>query len=192
MTMNFRELVLETRSCRRYDESVAIDRKVLEDLVDLARLSPSGSNRQPLKYLLLSTPDECRRIFPSLAWAAYLKDWGGPAEGERPTGYIVILGDKLAAESFGVDHGIAARTILLGAMEAGLSGCIIASVNHSQLRNGFSIPEQYEILLVLALGKKAEKIVIDGVKDDDIRYWRDEEGIHHVPKRALDDIILTI
>ncbi len=190
--MNFRELVLETRSCRRFDESAAIERKVLEDLVDLARLSPSGSNRQPLKYLLFSTPGECHRVFPALAWAAYLKDWGGPAEGERPTGYIVILGDKLVAEGFGVDHGIAARTILLGATEAGLAGCIIASVKHAQLRNEFSIPEQYEILLVLALGKKAENIEIDEVKNDDIRYWRDEEGRHHVPKRALDDLILNL
>lgn len=189
--MNFSELVLKTRSCRRFDESVAIGRQVLEDLVDLARLSPSGANRQPLKYLLFSTPEECRRVFPALAWAAYLKDWEGPMEGERPSGYIVILGDKSIAEGFGVDHGIAARTILLGATEAGLAGCIIASIKHTMLREEFSIPEQYEILLVLALGKEAENIVIDEVKNDDIKYWRDEEDNHHVPKRALNDIILN-
>ncbi len=190
--MKFRELVLETRSCRRFDESKTIERPVLESLVDLARLSPSGANRQPLKYLLFSTPEECRRVFPALAWAAYLKDWEGPAEGERPSGYIVILGDKSVAEGFGVDHGIAARTILLGATEAGLAGCIIASVRHDLLRKEFSIPGQYDILLVLALGKKAEDIVIDDLRNDDIRYWRDKDDKHHVPKRALDDIILNL
>jgi len=190
--MNFRELVLETRSCRRFDESKAIGRQVLEGLVDLARLSPSGANRQPLKYLLFSTPEECSRVFPALAWAAYLKDWEGPAEGERPSGYIVILGDRSVADGYGVDHGIAARTILLGATEAGLAGCIIASVRHAILRKEFSIPEQYEILLVLALGKKAEVIVIDEVRNDDIRYWRDEDDKHHVPKRALNDVILNL
>lgn len=189
--MNFREMVLETRSCRRFNESVEIGRQVLEDLVDLARLSPSAGNKQPLKYLLFTTPEECRRVFPALGWAAYLKDWAGPAEGEKPRGYIVILGDKHVAENFNVDHGIAARTILLGATEAGLAGCIIASVKHALLRNEFSIPEQYEILLVLALGKKAENIVIDDVEDNEIRYWRDEDDNHHVPKRTLDDIILN-
>jgi nitroreductase len=189
--MNLKDLVYGTRSYRRFDESCQIDRKVLEDLVDLARMSASAANRQPLKYLLYNTPEECRRVFPSLAWAGYLKDWDGPAEGERPSAYIIILGDKEITESFNVDHGIAAQSIMLGATEAGLGGCMIASVKREALRNELHIPGNLEILLVLALGKPVEKVVIDEVAGDDIKYWRDMMDVHHVPKRRLDDLIMN-
>lgn len=190
--MNLKDLLLQNRSYRRFDQSHRIDLKTLESLVDLARLSPSGANRQPLKYILCSSPEECENVFPSLVWAAYLKDWDGPEEGERPTGYIIILGDKTITEEFGVDHGIAAQSMMLGAAEAGLGGCIIASVRRGDLRSKLGIPYKLEILLVLALGKPVEKVVIDQLKDDDVKYWRDSDKTHHVPKRNLDDIIIKI
>lgn len=189
--MNLKDLVYRTRSYRRFDESFQIDRNVLEDLVDLARMSASAANRQPLKYLLYNTPEECGRVFPALAWAGYLKDWDGPVEGERPSAYIIILGDKEITESFNVDHGIAAQSIMLGATEAGLGGCMIASVKREALRNELHIPENLEILLVLALGMPVEKVVIDEVAGDDIQYWRDIKDVHHVPKRRLDDLIMN-
>lgn len=189
--MNLKDLVYGTRSYRRFDESCQINRKQLEDLVDLARMSASAANRQPLKYLIYTTPEECRRVFPSLAWAGYLKDWDGPTDGERPSAYIIILGDKDIAESFNVDHGIAAQSIMLGATEAGLGGCMIASVKREVLRNELHIPGNLEILLVLALGKPVEKVVIDEVAGEDIKYWRDANGVHHVPKRRLDDLIMN-
>jgi nitroreductase len=189
--MNLKDLVYGTRSYRRFDESCQIDRKQLEDLVDLARMSASAANRQPLKYLLYNTTADCRRIFPSLAWAGYLKDWDGPAEGERPSAYIIILGDKEITESFNVDHGIAAQSIMLGATEAGLGGCMIASIKREALRDELHIPGNMEILLVLALGKPAEKVVTDEVAGNDIKYWRDGKGVHHVPKRRLDDLIMN-
>ncbi len=112
--MNLKDLVYKTRSYRRFEESHHIDIKILEGLVDLARMSASAANRQPLKYLLYNTPEFCEWIFPSIAWAAYLKDWSGPVPGERPSAYIIILGDKSITESFSVDHGIAAQSIMLG------------------------------------------------------------------------------
>ena len=130
-------------------------------------------------------------MFPQLSWAGYLKDWGGPAEGERPAAYIVILGDKTVSHSFGCDHGIAAQTILLGATEKGLGGCIIGSVHEEELRKALEIPATCEVLLVIALGKPKEKVVIEPVgPDGDIRYWRDGESTHHVPKRSLEEIII--
>ncbi len=189
--MNLKDLVYGTRSYRRFDESYQIDRKQLEDLVDLARMSASAANRQPLKYLLYNTPSDCRRIFPSLAWAGYLKDWEGPAGGERPSAYIIVLGDKEITESFNVDHGIAAQSIMLGATEAGIGGCMIASIKREALRDELHIPGNLEILLVLALGKPVENVVIDEVTHNDIKYWRDGNGIHHVPKRSLDDLIMN-
>jgi len=190
--MNLRELVLKTRSYRRFDESYRIDYKTLENLVDLARLSASGANRQPLKYLIYNSTEDCARVYPFLIWAAYLKDWDGPDIGERPAGYIVMLGDKSIAEGFGVDHGIAAQSIMLGASEAGLGGCMIASIRRDQLRSEFSIPEIFDILLILALGKPVEEIIIDEMKDGDVKYWRDKKMNHHVPKRALRDLIIKL
>jgi nitroreductase len=190
--MKLKDIVLSTRSYRRFDQSYYIDYKTFEGLIDLARLSASGANRQPLRYLIYNSPEDCARVFPSVVWAAYLKDWDGPEEGERPTGYIIILGDKTIAEGFGVDHGIAAQSIMLGATEAGLGGCMIASIRRDQLRNEFKIPEKYEILLILALGKPVENVIIERIKDGDVRYWRDSEKNHHVPKRQLDELILKL
>lgn len=190
--MNLKELIVKNRSCRRFDESYKIETKTLESLIDLARLSPSGANRQPLKYLYFNTPEECGKIFPFLAWAGYLTDWQGPDKGERPTGYIIILGDKTITEMFGVDHGIAAQSIMLGATEAGLGGCIIASIKRDELSNELSIPDNFEILLVLALGKPVEKIFIEDIKNADVKYWRDENKNHHVPKRSLQELIIKL
>lgn len=186
-----RELITRSRSCRRFDQSFKIDRSTLRELVDLARLSPSGANLQPLKYILSWDEEKNKRIFPHLGWAGYLQEWNGPARGERPAAYIIVLGDTTITRSFGCDHGIAAQSILLGAAEKGLSGCIIGSVDRGALREALQIPAHLEILLVIALGKPREEQKIESVAPDgDIRYWRDEQGIHHVPKRSLDEIIV--
>jgi len=190
--MSLKDLVYKTRSYRRFEESHHIELKILEGLVDLARMSASAANRQPLKYLLYNTPEFCQRIFPSIAWAGYLKEWPGPVSGEKPSAYIIILGDKSITESFSVDHGIAAQSIMLGATEAGLGGCMIASIKREELRNELNIPERFDILLILALGKPAEKILVDKIKDNDVKYWRDDQDNHHVPKRSLDELILKV
>jgi nitroreductase len=187
-----KDLILKNRSYRRFYEEVPVEIETLRELVDLARLSASSANLQPLKYILSCNPQKNALIFPNLAWAGYLKDWPGPKEGERSPAYIIILGDKNISKSIACDHGIAAQSILLGAVEKGLGGCIIGSINKGGLRKALKIPPQYEILLVLALGKPKEKVVIETVgRDGDIRYWRDNEGTHHVPKRKLSEIILA-
>jgi len=186
-----RDLILKNRSYRRFYQEAIIAIDTLRGLVDLARLSASSANKQPLKYILSCVPEKNALIFPHLGWAGYLEDWDGPCEGERPSAYIIVLGDTKIMPSFGCDHGIAAQNILLGATEKGLGGCIIASIKRDELRKALSIPPHYEILLVLALGKPRETVVIETVgADADIRYWRDDKGIHHVPKRLLDDIIV--
>ena len=120
-----------------------------------------------------------------------MRSWSGPAEGERPSAYIVILGDTEISKSVGCDHGIAAQSIMLGATERGLGGCMIGSIKRDALRETLEIPERYEIQLVLALGKPAETVVLEDVgPDGDIKYYRDDQGVHHVPKRPLDELIL--
>ncbi|NLW25211.1 MAG: nitroreductase family protein [Clostridia bacterium] len=185
------ELVRKNRTYRRFYQDVPITRETLEELVDLARLAASGGNRQPLKYLLVCEPEKNALLFPQLVWAAYLKDWPGPEEGERPTGYVIILGDTEISKDFGIDPGLSCQNLLLGAVEKGLGGCILASINRKKIREIFNIPERYEILYVVALGKPKEEVVIEEVgPDGDIKYWRDENQVHHVPKRALKDIII--
>ena len=189
--MNMRELVERNRSYRRFHQDVAVDRETLRELVDLARLSASALNAQPLKYILSCEPERNALIFPHLGLALALKDWPGPADGERPAAYIVILGDTRVLKGFGCDYGIAAQSMLLGATEKGLGGCMIASVNKNGLRSALDIPDEYEIILVVALGKPEEKVVIERVgPDGKTAYWRDSEDVHHVPKRSLDDIII--
>lgn len=185
------DLAAKSRTYRRFHESQPVSMETLRKLVDLARLSPTASNKQPLKFLLSNMPERNAKIFPNLAWAGYLKEWGGPAVGERPAAYIVILGDKEISVSFGVDYGIAAQSIMLGAAEAGLGGCMIGSVMRPALAKALELPERYEILLVLALGKPKEQVVIEPVgPDGDIKYWRDDKAVHHVPKRSLDELIV--
>jgi nitroreductase len=186
-----KDLILKNRSYRRFYEEEAVSMDTLRELVDLARLTPSAANMQPLKYLLAAAPENNALIFPCLSWAGYLATWHGPEEGERPAAYIVILGDTQLRQSFGCDHGIAAQSILLGAAEKGLGGCMIGSIQKDKLREALSIPAHLEILLVLALGMPKETVLIEPIGEDgNIKYWRDAENVHHVPKRALEEIIL--
>ncbi len=191
--MKLVELIRRCRSYRRFDESFKLNREILTSLIELARFSASAGNLQPLKYILSWEEEKNQKIFSQLRWAAYLKDWPGPGPGERPTGYIIVLGDREIAQVFGVDAGIATQNILLGAVEMGLGGCIIGSVDRDGVREALNIPSRFEILHVIALGKPTETIVIEDLqKGEDIRYWRDEMGVHHVPKRALSELILEL
>ncbi|PIE33831.1 nitroreductase [candidate division KSB3 bacterium] len=186
-----KDLISRNRSYRRFDESFVVSTETLRELVDLGRLSPSGANRQPLKYILSNDPENNARIFPALNWAGYLSDWDGPPEGEQPSAYIILLGDNDISQSTGCDHGIAAQSILLGAVEKELGGCMIASIQKGKLREALNLSERYDIVLVIALGKPVETVVIDPIATDgDIKYWRDEQATHHVPKRSLDEIII--
>ncbi len=189
--LSFKTLVLRTRSYRRFDPARRVRPSELRRLVNLARLAGSGANRQPLKYLPICDAPSRARIFPCLAWAGYLTNWSGPADGERPTAYIVVLGDTTIRPEPGCDHGIAAQTIMLGATEMGLGGCMIGSINRERLRSEFQIPDRYVILLVLALGKPSERVVLETARGGAIRYWRDARGGHHVPKRPLSEVLLS-
>ena len=276
-----KNLIKKSRSYRRFDNSFSVPLDTLRELIDFARLSPSGANLQPLKFIISNSRETNTKIFPCLAWAGYLKDWDGPIEKERPSAYIIILvsciankvkfdwsglegelfrnltcipsvcalisgrsyakrdqpykamafqrptttkynaddqhrlsylaafvhpeynrqitpylrymtpGDKNIKNEFSCDCGIAAQSIFLGATGNGLGGCMIGSIQKNKLADVLNIDPQYEIQLVIALGKSVETVQIDEMKSaDDVKYWRDEKNIHHVPKRSLDSIIL--
>ncbi len=186
------DLVLKN-TYRRFYENHKINLETLRELVALARITPSAANRQSLKYVLSNTEGKNSKIFETLAWAGYLKEWDGPEPGERPSAYIIVLGDlEIGKNYFDVNAGIAMQSILLGAVEKELGGCIFAAINRELLAMSLSIPERYQVLYVIALGKPKEKVVIDDIIEDDIEYWRDKDATHHVPKRTLDELILNL
>lgn len=193
-----KDLIRRNRSYRRFHADQPIERQTLLELVDQARLVASARNLQPLRYIISCEPHKNEIIFPTLTWPV-LGDWIQPAEHERPAGYIILLGDTTIHTAVGLDAGIAAQTILLGAVERGLGGCIFGRVQHEPLRSGLNIQERYRILVVIALGRPSETVVIeDGTAegpvapplDDPTAFWRDAQSIHHVCKRKLADILL--
>ena len=185
------ELLLKSRCYRRFDESIRMSEEILRELIDATRYCPSAANRQALKYRLVFEESEANQVFDYLKFAAYLREWSGPAIGERPTAYIVVLGDETISKFSEVDAGIAMQTILLRATELGFGGCILASVQRDKLCELLALDESFHIGYVIALGKPAEISVIDPLgQEGDIKYYRDADGVHHVPKRSLDDLLV--
>ena len=186
----FKELVEKSRSYRRFDNSYLVSNEALIDIIDTARITPSAANRQPLKYIISNKKKHNDKIFPCLGWAGYLSDWNGPEALEQPTAYIILYSDKQFAPYLNFDPGIVAQTIMLSASEKGLGGCMIASFDKSRLRKAVNLSTEYEIILVIAIGKPTETVMLEEIGEDgSIKYWRDEKGNHHVPKRKLEDIL---
>lgn len=188
------DLLKKDRSYRRFDETFKIEKSTLENLIGLTRFCASGRNLQPLKYYLVNDPEKCETIFPLLKWAGYLTDWDGPVKGERPTAYIIQCLDTNLTKNYLCDDGIQLQTITLGAVSLGLGCCIIKSFNAIQLRDEVKLPEHLEPLYIIAVGKPVEKVVIENMRkgeEDKIIYYRTPDGIHHVPKRALEELLIN-
>jgi len=191
-----REIIAKTRTFRRFFQKEAIDSNVMHELVDLARLGGSARNGQPWQYMVINTPELCEKVFPFLGWAGYLSDWKGPVEGERPSAYILCLlntdwlkGPESEAQ---FDLGVATQNLLLVAMEQRIGGCRIASIS-PKLAALFHLPAHLRISLVIALGRPREIVILEECKtDSDIKYWRDDDGVHHVPKRSLNSCLVTL
>ncbi len=186
-----KDLVLKNRSYRRFYGDYKIDRRELVEIVELARNTGCAANAQALKFIIVSDREQNEKVFETLVWAAALKDWDGPAEEERPTGYIIILCDKSIGTNKQTDVGITAQTMMLGAIEKGLGGCMIGNINRPLLYENLGIDkERYSVELCLALGKPKEEVhIVDASETGSMNYYRDENGVHYVPKRKLEDII---
>lgn len=186
------DLLKKNRSYRRFFENERISAEQLQQWVGNCRLCASGRNAQPLKYALVHSPETCAEIFPSLTWAGYLKDWDGPVEGERPSAYIIQMLDTSIVENPLCDEGLQIQTIMLSAVEAGYGGCIIKAFNVAEIREKLGLPVHLRPVYVLALGKPKETVVLEEMKDNDIKYWRSEDQIHHVPKRPLSELVYMV
>ncbi|NOY09318.1 MAG: nitroreductase family protein [Spirochaetes bacterium] len=188
---NIKELVLKTRSYRRFDNSAKLSAEDLVSLIEITRYTASAANLQPLKYIASAEPKTNSLINSTLAWAGYIKDWEGPEPDEQPAGYIVVLTDQQIKSNADIDIGISAQTILLAASERGLGGCIFSSIKRDKLKNLLEIPDYLAVSIVIAIGKPIEKVVIEDISPGaSIKYYRDSESVHHVPKRKLEEILL--
>lgn len=188
-----KDLILKNRTYRRFYQEHKISKEELLEFIDIARISSSGGNHQSLKYIPCYTEEHKALIFNNIKWAGYLKDWDGPEEGEKPGAYIIVLQDKSISNNCLWDHGIAAENILLSAVEKGLGGCMFGSVNRDQISRSLNLGDNLEILMVIALGKPKENVVLkDAESDGDIKYYRDKEGNHYVPKRSLKEVVIDI
>ncbi len=188
--MDFATLVKEARSCRRFSEEDRLGEEALAWLVDCARLAPCAKNAQSLRYITAQSKSACDAIFPHTRWAGALSN-GTPIAGERPTGYIAILTPEKAAKLTFMDVGIAAQTIQLAAQSKGIGCCMHVSFSPRECADIFEVPEGMSLALILALGvEKERRVIADMPEDGSFAYWRDETGIHFVPKRALTDVLL--
>ncbi len=186
-------LVKMARSYRVFDESYILTKDFLIKLVERLRFISSARNAQPLKYIVSADINKNEEIFSTLKWAGYLKDWDGPKKGQRPSAYIVIVRDNaISKEDFSlIDTGIAIQTIMLSLAENRLGGCTIAAIDKERLRKILDMDDNTkEIICVVAIGKPIENIIITDVKDNDIKYFRDKDGNHYVPKRDINELLL--
>ena len=189
------DLVKKNRSYRGYNHARKVTKEELLSLADCARLTASSINIQPLKYYLAWEEEEVARIQSLTAWARALPQIKLPHPGMEPTGFIVICQDTnifSSMQRFQKDVGIAAQTILLAAAETGLGGCMIGNFNPEKVRTELELPENIVPLLIVAIGEPAEEIVLTDVGEDgNTNYYRDENDVHYVPKRSLEDVIIT-
>ncbi|TFF87540.1 MAG: nitroreductase [Promethearchaeota archaeon] len=189
--LDFEEVIYRRRTIRRFKQKeVKID--ILKKLVDYARVAPSGNNIQSIEYILIRDPSMRKKIFPLLSWAASLpKDKRTPEPRRRPTSYIIVLVNKTIKKNADLEVGAAIENILLGATNSNLGCCWMGAIDRPKIREILEIPDYYDIKNVISIGYPDEISVIEPFKDS-LKYWKDEEGKMHVPKRSLDDLILKI
>jgi nitroreductase len=185
---NVYDLAVERRTIRRFRPD-PVPRDLLERLVNAARLAPSAANVQPLEFIVVDGAAAKAEVFPALKWAAYIAPAGDPRPGEEPAAYVVCLvNSKLREKMFEYDVGAAMENMILVALSEGVGACWLLSIDRDRLRAALGVPEEYRIDSVLALGYPAEAPAAE-VMGESCRYWKDEAGRLHVPKRALATVI---
>ena len=192
--MQIKELVRKSRSWRGYDENRRITREELLELVDCARFAPSSVNRQPLKYLLAYEQEDVAKIQPLTAWAKNLPDMKLPHPGKCPTAFIIICQETEwdpNLNRFLRDVGIVAQTMLLAATEMGLGGIMIGNFSPKRIAETMGLPDHIIPMLIVAVGKPDETVILTEIENGgDTKYYRDENDVHYVPKRRLEDIVI--
>lgn len=181
--MNVYEAIKNRRSIRKFEQK-PVPGEDLYKIIDAGRLAAFGRNLQALKFAIMENADE---VYPLTKWAGYLTDWN-PAENERPLCYIAVLGDTSLKNNFDIDSGAAISNMMLMAMELGLSTCWLGAINRNKLKE--ILNTEHEVLFLLAVGYPAQESKVVDIKDNDVKYYEDENGIIRVPKRTLDEVLV--
>ena len=181
------DAMISRRSIRRFQQK-SIKIELLRKFINAARLAPSAANLQPLEYVVVTKRELCSKIFETIGWAGYIKPKWTPTLEERPMAYIIILVKDINNKYYLRDVSLATENIVLTAEGEGIGSCILCNVDRRRIREILNVPEALQVDSVIALGYKAEKAVVEELKDS-VKYWRDENNVLHVPKRKLDDIM---
>jgi nitroreductase len=186
--MSVYEKVVSRRTIRQFKPQ-PVSKEILEKLVNAGRLAPSGANLQPLEFVVIDDVSVAQQVFPCLKWAAYISPRGDPRPGQEPTAYVIILvNTEIRPQGFEWDVGAAMENMILTAWESGIGSCWLLSIDRDGLRQILSVPDNYRIDSVLALGYPAEESLVEELTDS-VKYWKDAQGRFHVPKRALKDVL---
>lgn len=183
------QMIMKNRSYRRFDHSKKLGQIYFKALIDATRNTQSAANLQPLRYISVSLPENVDKIYPCMRWAGYLADWDGPIESERPVGYVIVLAEKGSSKFVQVDAGLAMQNMCMFAMAGGVGSCMIGNMDQEKIRELLEIDEKYDIIYAIAFGHPVEEVVLDEC-DGDVKYFRDADQVHHVPKRSFKDVLI--
>lgn len=182
------DLIVSRRTVRRFRRD-PVPRETLARIANAGRLAPSAANLQPLEFVAVDDAAVRKAVFPCLRWAAYIAPAGNPAPGEEPAAYIVLLvNSNVREKGYEYDAGAAMENMILAARDEDLGSCWLISVDKERIREILGVPGDYRVDAVLALGFPAEDPEVEDFAGS-IKYWKDEAGRLHVPKRRLDTVL---
>lgn len=179
--------ILKRRTIRKFRQD-KIPSILFKKLVNAARLAPSGANKQPWHFSVISESEKCDTIFPYLKWAGYITPHGTPKKGEEPTSYIVISINEKEAVTPQCDASAAAMNIILTATELGIGTCWIGAIDKKGLIENITLPKEYTLYYVIAMGYSAESPRISEYEGS-VKYYKDDSDTLVVPKKSLSDIV---
>ena len=185
--MTVYETILKRRTVRSFQPKPVSD-SILEKMVNAGRLAPSAANLQPCEFIIVDDPNLLAAVFSNLQWAGYVTPAGNPPEGKRPAAYIVLLLNQEKGRDGFADAGAAIENMILTGMEEGVAACWLGSVDRGKLTKILNIPDYCRIDSVLALGYPDQENRVEDFSGS-IKYWLDEKGNYHVPKRSLKDVL---
>ena len=186
--MNVYEIIMTRRTIRKFKQE-PIGRGLLKKIIDAARMAPTGSNRQPLSFAIITDKELCNKIFPLTKWAGYLQGAYTPSESERPTAYIAVFTELENKDSSETAAGAAVENMLIFAHSEGIGCCWMGAIDRERIPEILGSPKNKYLLYLVALGYPAESPVAAPYTDD-VKYYLDEQNVLHVPKKSLDDVLI--
>ncbi len=186
--MDTYKTIISRRTIRKFKQE-PISESILEKILEAARLAPSASNLQPCEFIVVNEQKLRDDLFTALKWAGYIAPKGNPAFDERALTYIIVITDTKRSPSWGIiDAASAIENMSLTAWNEGVGSAWLGAIDKDKIRSMLRVPDNYNVDFVLALGYPKEKPVIEECKGD-IKYWKDEKGTLHVPKKSLKNIV---